>query len=68
MHNQPNLTFNTTYLGVVEIPLAIVRDWSAGVDDFNTLCHTERAEQRVRVELFDGTVLYGATNKFSHTP
>jgi hypothetical protein len=59
-----SITFTTTYLGILTIQASDVRELSAGVDNFCTLDRAGRKEQRVRVELNDGTVLFGADNKF----
>ena len=59
----PTLTFDTAYLGKIVIQTSLVLRWSTGCDIFNNLDHAGRQEQRVCVELKDGTILYGATNK-----
>jgi hypothetical protein len=59
-----SVTFTTTYLGALTIQASDIRGLSAGVDDFCTLNHAGRREQRMCVELNDGTILYGIDSSF----
>jgi hypothetical protein len=68
MNQSGTLKFKTLYLGVVEVPLSIVRGYKISCCDFNILNNAERDEQRGRVELYDGTVLYSATNEIEVKP
>jgi len=68
MNQSGTLKFKTTYLGVIEVPLSIVREYKVSCCDFNSLNSVERDEQRGRVELCDGTVLYSTTNEIEHKP
>lgn len=68
MNRSGTLKFKTQYLGTIEISLAIVREYEISYGDFNSLNGTERNEQRGRVELCDGTVLYSTTNEIEIKP
>jgi hypothetical protein len=68
MINQSSLMFDTAYLGTIEIPLSVVREYKISYCDFNSLSNIERDEQRGRVELCDGTILYSTTNEIEIKP
>jgi hypothetical protein len=68
MKSSGSLRFQTSYLGTIEIPLLVVREYKISYCDFNSLSHAERDEQRGRVELNDGTVLYSTTNEIEVKP
>jgi hypothetical protein len=68
MKSSGSLKFRTSYLGEIEVPLLIVREYRFSYCDFNCLSDAERNEQCARVELYDGTVLYSTTNEMEIKP
>ncbi|MFA5767298.1 MAG: hypothetical protein WC919_05220 [Candidatus Paceibacterota bacterium] len=68
MNQSGTLKFKTLYLGTIEVPLSIVREYRVSSCDFNSLRNVERNEQRGRVELYDGTILYSTTNEIEVKP
>jgi len=68
MNQSGTLKFRTAYLGVIEVPLSIVREYSSSYCDFSCLDRMDRDNLRGRVELCDGTVLYSTTNAIEIKP
>ncbi|MFA5766908.1 MAG: hypothetical protein WC919_03230 [Candidatus Paceibacterota bacterium] len=68
MNQSGTIKFKTLYLGTIEVPLSIVREYRCSFCDFNSLNSMERDEQCGRVELYDGTILYSTTNEIEAKP